>query len=269
MPFTNASGFRMYYEEHGFGFPLLLINGLGSDHVEWLQQTPVFSRHFRTIVFDNRGAGDSEAPDGPYSTGQMADDAAALLTAIGVGRAHVLGASLGGMIAQELALRHADRVGRLVLACTSPGGEGSVRPSPVALSAFVRTADGDRESELRRMIPYLYSERCCRERPGEIEEFIARRLSRPGSPAGYAAQLAAAVGHSAWERLGVIGASTLVIAGGDDRLVPPVNSERIAKRIPGAKLVLLPGAPHRLFAEDPEAFNREVLAFLAENPLRP
>ncbi len=263
MPFTDSPGFRMYYEEHGSGFPLLLINGLGSDHVEWLQQTPAFSRRLRTIVFDNRGAGDSEAPEGPYSTGQMADDAAALLSAMGIGRAHVLGASLGGMIAQELALRHSERVSRLMLACTSPGGEGSVRPSPVALAAFVRTTDGDRESELRRMIPYLYTERCCRERPGEIEEFIARRLSRPGSPEGFAAQLAAAVGHSAWERLDGIAAPTLVITGGDDRLVPPVNSERIAHRIPGAKLVVLPGRPHRLFAEDPDAFNREILAFLA------
>jgi len=264
MAFTDAPGFRMYYEEHGAGFPLLFINGLGGDHVEWLHQVPVFSQRFRTIAFDNRGAGDSETPKGPYSTGQMADDAAALLSAMGIGRAHVIGASLGGMIAQELALRHSEMVSRLVLACTSPGGEGSVRPSSVALAAFVRTHDGDRESELRRMIPYLYSELCRRKRPGEIEEFIARRLSRPGSPEGYAAQLAAAVDHSAWERLGGIGVPTLVITGGDDRLVPPVNSERISERIPGAKLVVLPGRPHRLFAEDPDAFNREVLVFLPQ-----
>ncbi len=252
----------MYYEEHGAGFPLLLINGLGSDHVEWLHQVHVFSRRFRTIAFDNRGAGDSDSPAGPYTTARMADDAAALLSEIGVGRAHVLGASLGGMIAQELALRHAKLVDRIVLACTSPGGEGSARPSPAALAAFVRSPGGDREAELRRMIPFLYTERFCLEYPGEVEAFISRRLSRPGSPEGYAAQLAAAVGHSAWKRLGEIVALTLVIAGSGDRLVPPVNSERIAQRIPGAKLVVLPGRPHRLFAEDPDAFNREVLAFL-------
>lgn len=262
MPFTDAPGFRMYYEEHGSGFPLLLINGLGSDHVEWLHQVKIFSRRFRTIVFDNRGAGDSGAPAGPYTTARMADDAAALLSEIGVGRAHVLGASLGGMIAQELALGHPEMVDRIVLACTSPGGEGSARPSPAALAAFVRSPGGDREEELRRIIPFLYTDRFSAEHPEEVEAFISRRLSRPGSPEGYAAQMAAAVGHSAWERLGDIAAPTLVIAGSDDRLVPPVNSERIAQRIPDAKLVMLPGAPHRLFAEDPVTFNREVLAFL-------
>lgn len=254
----------MYHEEHGAGFPLLLINGLGGDHVEWLRQVPEFSRSFRTIAFDNRGAGDSEAPPGPYSTAQMADDAAALMSAISVERAHVIGVSLGGMIAQELALRHAERVSRLVLACTSPGGEGSARPSSAALAAFARSPGGDREAELRRTIPFLYTERFRRERPGEIDAFVARRLSRPASPEGHAAQMAAAVGHSAWERLGDIAAPTLVITGSDDRLAPPVNSERIAQRIPGAKLMVLPCGPHRLFAEDPEAFNREVLAFLSQ-----
>lgn len=105
MPFTDAPGFRMYYEVHGDGFPLLLINGLGGDHTEWLFQLPEFSRHFKVITFDNRGAGDSGAPTVPYSTAQMADDAAALLSFLGISRTHVLGFSMGGMIAQEMALR--------------------------------------------------------------------------------------------------------------------------------------------------------------------
>jgi pimeloyl-ACP methyl ester carboxylesterase len=263
MPFTNAPGFRMAYEIRGSGFPLLLINGLGSDRREWLAQVPAFALRFRVISFDNRGSGESDTPPGPYTTAGMADDAAALLSFLGAKRAHVLGVSLGGMIAQEAALRHPGRVERLVLACTSPGGSVSERPSPDALAAFARTPGGDREAELRRMIPFLYTGRFRREHPEEIEAFIARRLSAPAPPEGYAAQLAAAVGHSAGDRLKGIRAPTLVIAGSADLLVPPVNSERIAERIPGAKLVMLAGAPHRVFAENAEAFNGEVLAFLA------
>jgi pimeloyl-ACP methyl ester carboxylesterase len=116
------------------------------------------------------------------------------------------------------------------------------------------------------MIPFLYTDACCRDRPEEIEGFIRRRLGNPTPPEGYAAQLAAAVTHDASARLERIRARTLVITGDADRLVDRENSVRIAGRIPGAKLVVLPGAPHRLFAENPEAFNREVLSFLESTP---
>ena len=262
MPLTDAPGFRLYHEEHGNGFPLLMINGLGSDHLEWIYQLPAFARHFRVVVFDNRGTGKSDVPSGPYTTAQMADDAAALLRSLGIARSHVLGVSLGGMIAQEAALRHPDLVDRLVLGCTGPGGTLSVRPSPEAMAAFALAAGEDAEAELRRMIPFLYTDRYCRERPEEIDAFVRRRMENPAPPAGYAAQLAAAVGHDASSRLDGIRAKTLVITGDADRLVDWENSLRIAGRIPEAKLVVLSGAPHRLFAETADAFNREVLSFL-------
>jgi pimeloyl-ACP methyl ester carboxylesterase len=264
MPFTNAPGFRMYYEVHGDGFPLLLINGLGGDHTEWLFQLPEFSRHFKVIPFDNRGAGDSEAPQGPYSTRQMADDAAALLSFLGISRTHVLGFSMGGMIAQEVAIRHPEIVDRLVLACTSPGGKESERPAFEAIGSFAFSPENDPEEQFRRLIPFLYTDRYCRDYPEEIDKAVRRRLSRPVSLPGHASQMAAAMGHTAGERLSGISAPTLVLTGTADRLVPPVNSQRIAERIPGAKLVFLDGAPHRLFAEDAEAFHREVLAFLLD-----
>jgi len=266
MPSTDAPGFRMYYETHGMGFPLLLINGLGSDHREWLYQVPAFATRFQVVVFDNRGTGGSAVPPGPYTTAQMADDAVALLASLGMARAHVLGVSLGGMIAQEVALRHPGRVAALVLGCTGPGGSLSIRPSPEAMAAFVTAGGGDAESELRRMMPYLYTDAYVNERPDEIEAFIRRRQENPTSAAGYAAQLAAAVSHDASERLEQIRARTLVITGDADRLVHWENSLRIAGRIPGARLVVLPSAPHRLFAETADAFNREVLAFLAAPP---
>lgn len=264
MPYTEAPGFRMAYETHGSGEALLLINGLGGDRAEWLFQVPAFAARFRVVAFDNRGAGASETPPGPYSTAQMADDAARLLDVLAIDRAHVLGVSLGGMIAQEVALRHPERIRALVLACTAPGGEGAVHPAPEALAAFARSPAADREVEIRRALPYLYSERYRRERPAEIEAFVRRRVAAAASVDGHAWQLAAAVGHSAWDRLAKIRAPTLVIAGEDDRLVSAENSRRIAGRIPRAKLVLLPGAPHRFFAESADAFNREVLSFLRE-----
>jgi len=263
MPYTDAPGFRMYYEEHGSGFPLLMINGLGSDHLEWLHQLPAFEARFRVVVFDNRGTGMTDVPPGPYTTGQMADDAASLLRALGIPRAHVLGVSMGGMIAQEVALRHPDLVDGLVLGCTGPGGELSVRPSPEAMAAFALAKGEDPEAELRRMLPFLYTDACIRERPEEIERFVRRRLDHPTPPEGYLAQLSAAVTHDASSRLEKVRARTLVITGDADRLVNWENSLWLAGRIPGVKLVVLPGAPHRLFAETAAAFNREVLRFLS------
>jgi len=266
MPYTEAPGFRMYYETHGGGDPLLLINGLGSDSTEWLFQIPAFADRFLVVAFDNRGAGRSDTPPGPYSTAQMADDAAALLAHLGMDRIHVLGVSLGGMVAQEVALRHSHRVRKLVLGCTAPGGEGSVRPAPEVLNMFVRSPGGDREEEIRRVLPVLYSERYLRDHPAEVEEFVRRRLADRICVEGHAAQLAAAISHSAWDRLADIGAPTLVITGGGDRVVPTENARRIAERIPGAKLVIFPGAPHRLFAENAEDFNLAVISFLLSGP---
>ncbi len=262
MPYTEAPGFRMYYETQGAGGPLLLINGLGSDSTEWVSQLPAFASRFLVVMFDNRGAGRSDTPPGPYSTARMADDAAALLAHMGKESAHVLGVSLGGMIAQEMALRHPDRVRKLVLACTTPGGGGSVRPPPEVLERFIRSPGDDRREEIRRVLPFLYSERYLRDHPAEIEEFIRRRIAIPGSVEGHAAQLAAARGHSAWERMAAIRAPTLVIAGDGDRVVPTENSRRIAERIPGAMLAILPEGPHRLFAENARTFNRVVMTFL-------
>jgi len=262
MPYAALNGYRVYYEVHGSGFPLLLINGLGSDHLEWLFQIPAFEPHSRVLAYDHFGTGRSDVPPGPYTTARMADDACILLESLEIRRAHVLGGSLGGMIAQEVALRHPDRVGRLVLGCTAPGGSLSVRPSGAAMAAFLEAGRGNPEAELRRMVTYLYTDAYIAERTDEIEAFIRRRLENRTDPAAFAAQLSAAMTHDAADRLHRIEAGTLVITGDADRLVPPENSARLAARIPRAKLVVLPGAPHRLFAENAEVFNQEVLEFL-------
>jgi pimeloyl-ACP methyl ester carboxylesterase len=130
------------------------------------------------------------------------------------------------------------------------------------MAAFLGAGGGNPEAELRRMLPFLYTDAYIAERAQEVEDFIRRRLANRTSPAGYAAQMAAIATHDTSGRLGQIKARTLVITGDADRLLPPENSARLAERIPGAKRVVLPGAPHRLFAENADAFNREVLGFL-------
>jgi 3-oxoadipate enol-lactonase len=181
MPYAVSGGFRTYFETHGTGFPLLLINGLGGDHIEWLFQVPAFKPHFKVVVFDNFGSGKSDVPPGPYTTARMADDAARLLETLSIPRAHVLGVSLGGMIAQEVALRHPDRVGRLVLGCTAPGGSLSIRPSEIALAAFQGAGGDDPEADLRRILPFLYSDAYISERSEEIED-LSGGGSRTGPP---------------------------------------------------------------------------------------
>jgi len=262
MPHTVSDGFRTYFETYGAGFPLLLINGLGGDHREWLYQIPAFEPHFRIIVFDNFGSGKSDVPPGPYTTERMADDAVRLLETLNIRQAHVLGVSLGGMIAQEVALRHPDRVERLVLGCTTPGGKLSIRPLEASMAAFQHAGGEDLEADLRRVMPFLYTDAYIEEQAEEIEAFIQRRMEGRMAPSGYFAQMSAVMTHDASARLGQIRAKTMVITGEVDMLVPPVNSLLIAQRIPGAKLVVLPGAPHRLYAESADAFNKEVLEFL-------
>jgi len=240
----------------------LLINGLGGDHKEWHCQIPAFELHFKVIAFDNFGSGTSDIPPGPYTTERMADDAIRLLETLNICRAHVLGVSLGGMIAQEMALRHPDRVERLVLGCTTSGGALSVRPTEATMAAFQNSVGDDPETDLRRTMPFLHTDAYIKENAEEIEAFIRRRMESLMAPASYFAQKSAVVAHDASARLGQICAKTLVITGEADRLVPPVNSLLIAQRIPDAKLVVLPEAPHRLFAESADAFNKEVLEFL-------
>jgi pimeloyl-ACP methyl ester carboxylesterase len=263
MPLVDHAGVSIYWEERGRGEPLLLIMGLGVTLEGWSRLGPVLAEGHRTILFDNRGTGRSDVPPGPYAIETMASDAAAVLDAAGVVRAHVFGISMGGMIAQELALRHPDRVASLILGCTACGGRDAIPAGREVAAALGARQTMTREQAMWTMAPYIYDAATPRAR---IEEDFARRLSAPVSADGYFAQLA---GIRAWcgtlSRLPSVVAPTLVIHGETDQLVPSENGRIIARAIPGARAVMIPNASHIFTTDQFETARDAVLAFLKEH----
>ena len=244
---------RLHWEDTGgAGPPVLLIMGLGMTATGWWRTVPVLvEAGLRVIAFDNRGVGRSERPPGPYTVAEMADDAVSVLDAAGVERAHVYGISLGGMIAQELALRCPERVRALVLGATTGGGAHFV-PAGEAVNTVVQLrAQMTAEYAVWASVPLNYAARTRREHGDRIAEDIEQRLRFPVEPEFYAAQLAAAHAHDA--RVADISAPTLVVHGTEDVLIPPANGERLAAAIPDADLTLWPDAAHLYFTDEPEA----------------
>ncbi len=274
MSTVRVGDIELYYEEHGSGEPLLCIMGLATDSQAWVLQTPDFAKRYRTIIFDNRGVGRSSKPRGPYSIGQMADDAAGLLDALDVRRAHVLGVSMGGMIAQELALRHPDRVRGLVLACTFPEPDADVlaqRATGLATFGGSVGADGTAQLDASGIDPFAFFQMLLPKvfNVSFIETELPRLMELFGGALQYGfdmdavlAQVEATMNHRTTDRLHAVKAPTLVLTGDSDQLIPCANSEVIAKHIPGAKLVKIPGGSHGFNFETPDLFNREVLGFL-------
>ena len=260
MPFATRDGVRLYWEEVGEGEPLLLIMGLGATHEWWGRVTPAVAPHFRTILFDNRGVGKSDVPPGPYSIPEMADDAMAVLDAAGVESAHVFGASMGGMIAQEVALRHPARVRSLILGCTACGGRESTAAKREVLDALGARAVKTREEALRIMLPYIFDAGTPRD---VVEEDVALRMRTNVPNEGYFAQLQAIRSWSgSHARLSSLAMPTLVIHGETDELVPAENGRVIARAIPNASLVMLPHASHIFFTDQFAASSDAILSFL-------
>jgi pimeloyl-ACP methyl ester carboxylesterase len=262
MPFRKANGITIYYEIHGRGNPLLLIMGLRRNAEWWYRQIPELSPHFQVIAFDNRGAGRSDQPPREYSIGLFAEDTAALLDGLGIPRAHVLGISMGGYIAQELAINFPEKVQRLVLGCTGCGGRRAVRMSPEGMAKFTAVQGLNPEQILRKDMDIYFSERFIRENQERIKEFIAVSL-RDYQPAdAFQRQLAACQAHDTGDRLDRLTAPTLIMTGDDDPLVPPQNSRILQELIPGAELTLFPGLRHCFFMEADREFNRKAIEFL-------
>jgi pimeloyl-ACP methyl ester carboxylesterase len=254
---------HLHWERTGSGEPVLLIMGLGLSGGAWWRTVPVLARRLQVITFDNRGVGRSRAFSYAYTTDAMADDAATVLDAAGVERAHVYGISLGGMVAQALALRHPGRVRSLVLGATSPGGPRAVRPSGEVTAFFRRRLRMAPEEAAWESIPINYGERCRTEHFDRIEEDVAQRLSHPFSEQAYRAQLFAAAWHNAYGSLPRIAVPTLVVHGALDRVIPVANARLLAERIPGAQLRILEHAGHLYPTEEPQA-DRAIARFLAD-----
>jgi 3-oxoadipate enol-lactonase len=248
---------KIAWEERGDGAPLLLIQGIGYGRWSWAPIVPALAERYRVLWFDNRGIGDSDKPEGPYTARLMADDARQVLDEAGAGRAHVLGASLGGMIAQELAAGTPERVDKLVLCCTTPGGAATVPMPDVTVRLVAEAATLGPEVALRRFVENALAADASAEL---IQELFDLRVAHPPDPAGWQAQAAAGVTFAGVD--GAIAAPTLIVTGTEDNVVDPHNSDVLAERIPGAEVQRIDRTGHLFFWEQPGAFVRIVSEFL-------
>ena len=266
---TLADGRRLAYDEVSPANPrdargaILLLTGLGSKRLGWERQMEAFGRLYRTIAIDHRDTGDSDEASAPYTIADLADDASTLLTTLGIARAHVVGISLGGFVALELAVRHAEQIEKLVLVSTSAGGPSHVQPNPEI--AMLLAPDPNMEIGQRAVRNYsnIMAADYVRAHPEELERIAEVARYRPMSAGGYMRQLQAALAHDVAGELGRVAAPTLVIHGELDPLVPPPNGAHLAARIPGAQHMVYPGVGHIPIIERTEQFNRDVLAFLS------
>jgi 3-oxoadipate enol-lactonase len=262
MPHAENDGTKIYWEERGSGPPLVLIMGLGYTSEMWHRVLPKLAQEYRTILFDNRGVGRSDVPAEPYSINDMAADTASVMDAAGVASAHVFGISMGGLIAQEFALRYPDRTRSLILGCTHHGGREAVVADREVFEVLMARGNMPLEEGTRAMVPYIYDVATPRER---IEEDLEiRRRTYPTSP-GYFGQIQAILAFDARSRLSGISARTLVLHGESDRLVPPENGWLLARLIPNATLIMLPGASHVFTTDQPEASINAILSFLKQD----
>jgi 3-oxoadipate enol-lactonase len=267
MPFVENQGAKIYWDEAGKGEPLLLIMGLGYSSDAWHRTRPLLAARFRTIAMDNRGVGRSEMPAMPcYSIDLMASDALAVLDAAGVDSAHVFGISMGGMIAQELALRHPERVRSLVLGCTTSRAPEEQSGDAGATELLMARGGMDPEEAASAAVPFIYHPDTAQH---AIQKDIAVRRPWFPQPQAYNAQLQGILGFESHSRISQIRCPTLVIHGDSDRLVPVSNAKILAEKIPGAELVVLPRASHIFVTDQPEAAHRAILGFLESQDKAP
>jgi 3-oxoadipate enol-lactonase len=266
MPQANVNGVKLYYKADGQGEALVLIPGLGAGHTAWFRQLHAFKKHYQVITFDPRSIGRSDRPKQPYAFKALADDVVGLMDQMGISRAHVLGQSLGVLVAQEVAIDYPDRVLKLVLVSSLVAG-GDTNPTNPALMEALGYAEGtteidfskvDTRKTMNAVIGMSFNKRPYR----KAMQFLSRFFVKPEMFDGLSDQLRAISGHNTVDRLQLIKAQTLVITGAEDRIVSPHSSEVLADKIPNAKLIMVKDGSHGFNVEMTSRFNREVLDFL-------
>ncbi|TFH36271.1 MAG: alpha/beta fold hydrolase [Dehalococcoidia bacterium] len=260
-------GVGLYYETSGSGVPVLLISGLGSNTELWRQQTPVLSTHHRVVRFDNRGSGRSDVPQGPYTVQEMASEAVQLLDALDITAAHIVGSSMGGMIAQEVAIQYPDKALSLTLLAAQCGGTHAFGAAPENAQALedLATLDMSPQERARAWVPYTLSQDFRTTHPDLVEEYVRESALYPPTTAGLRAQWTALMSYDSWERLPLVTAPALILQGDQDVLVPQENADVLGVRIPDSQVVIIPGAGHSLAFEAAEIVNELLLGFFAEN----
>jgi 3-oxoadipate enol-lactonase len=262
LPKTTLGDLRIYWESYGKKEPLLLISGVSGGTWSWEESIEAWSPHFRVIVFDNIGAGRSSKPNRPYTIEEMADHAAAVLDAAGVRRAGVVGLSMGGMIAQELTLRHPDRVHGLVLGCTHCGGSQRIPPHPNVIQRFANNKGLSPEEIINKNLELLVTPQFLRGESDALKRYKERQLKAPLQP-DYALkrQLDAIRRFDACERIGDIQVPTLILTAERDILVPPENGRLLSIHIPGVAEKSFANAGHLIYLECAQDFNETVMKY--------
>jgi 3-oxoadipate enol-lactonase len=265
---VNGRDGRIAWHEHGpedpgaLGEPVLMIMGLAASSRLWYRLVPWLSRRHRVILFDNRGTGGSSPVRSRLTMASMASDALTVLDEAGVDSAHVIGASMGGMIAQHIALDHRDRVTSLVLACTTLGGRSGAPPWQLLAASALRPIFGSRRTFLV-VAPVLYAQKTRDERPDRLREDLERRIQDNTPPLTVYAQMGAIRGHDTRARLGELaGLPTLVVHGLEDKLIPPSRGRELAELSPGAHLELIPSCGHLLATDAEETTASAILTHL-------
>ena len=269
MPTLRTNGINLAYEAFGgSGEPLVLISGLGYDRWQWHKMTPGLAEHFRVIVFDNRGVGQTDKPAGPYSAQMLADDTASLIEMLGYQRAHVMGHSMGGYIAQALALSHPAKIDKLILASTNFGGPHHIPVTPEAMKVLTDVSS-DAVTRFKNGLVVSTAPGFAEKNPEMIDAWLAWRVQNPIDPTAYQAQLA--IGMALFDekacfegKLKDVTAPTLILFGAHDKVVPPGNAELLAREIPHSTIEILPDAGHFFPIETPDAANAAIIKFLSE-----
>jgi pimeloyl-ACP methyl ester carboxylesterase len=262
MSIARVGDINLCYKVRGDGQPLIAITGFASAQDTLFTLAYTFAKNYSVVTFDNRGIGGSDKPAGPYSMSMMASDTIGLMDFLGIDRVRLLGGSMGGMVAQHIAIDHPQRVDKLILFSTSADGQWIFDLAGADIPNWNRSQPGFTSAELRKLIGAMASRSFNQPFNKLVFTALAKLQARYGSIQGPAGQLEAMMTHNVLDRLHLIQSPTLVVTGSNDRLIPPISSEVLASRITGARLVSIKGGSHTVAGEMAGRFNQEVLDFL-------